>query len=185
MSHLFSGDLPLPSNTTTTTNHILPIVGDLMALPPYNIDDLITPNSSLTNITSLPNGDTARSLLASHDGLTTNINNTTHTISPSSSVNNTLPKIEPLHGLLLGNTTAFDAVTTQQQEHCTHSSPSQQQQQQAAVAVTTSPCARMNDLFQTKGNTENDSSSLLINSRCITVSILVTITNILTPSKKH
>ncbi|CAF1017527.1 unnamed protein product [Rotaria sordida] len=168
MSHLFSGDLPLPSNnTTTTTNHILPIASELMALPPYNIDDLITPNSSLTNITSLPNGDTTRSLLAGHDSLTANINNTTHTISPSSSVNNTLPKIDPLHGLLLGNTTAFDAINTQQQEHCTHISPSQQQQQQqqqSTVAVTTSPCNRMNDLFQTKGNTENDSSSLLINN---------------------
>ncbi|CAF0777281.1 unnamed protein product [Rotaria sp. Silwood1] len=171
MSHLFSSDLPLPSNTTTT-NPTLPIVSDIMALPPYNIDDLITPNSSLTNITSLPNGDTTRSLLAGHDGLTTNINNTTHTISPSSSVNNTLPKIDPLHGLLLGNTTAFDAVTTQQQDHRTHISPSQQPQQQATVAVTTSPSARMNDLFQTKGNTEKDSSSILINSRSITVSIL-------------
>ncbi|CAF1564619.1 unnamed protein product, partial [Adineta steineri] len=57
-------------------------------------------------------------------------------------VNNTLPTIDPLHGLLLGNTTAFDAITTQQQELCAHISPSQQ---------------------QTKGNIENDSSSLLIN----------------------
>lgn len=37
--------------------------------------------------------------------------------------------MDPLHGLLLGNTTAFDAITTrQQQEHHTHISPSQQQQ---------------------------------------------------------
>jgi hypothetical protein len=135
----------------------------------YNIDDLLSPNSSLTNVTSLPNGDTTRSLIAGHDGLTTNINNTTHTLSPSSSVNNSLPTIDPLHGLLLGNTTAFDSVTTQQQEHCTHISPSQQQQ--IAVTSTTSPNTRMNDLFQTKGNTEKDSSSLIINGRCITVYI--------------
>jgi hypothetical protein len=130
----------------------------------YNIDDLLTPNSSLTNVTSLPNGDTTRSLLVGHDGLTTNINNTTHTLSPSSSVNNSLPTIDPLHGLLLGNTTAFDSITIQQQEHCTHISPSQQQQQ-TVITTTTSPNTRMNDLFQTKGNTEKDSSSLLINGR--------------------
>ena len=124
---------------------------------------MLTPNSSLTNVTSLANGDTTRSLLAGHDGLTTNINNTTHTLSPSASVNNTLPIIDPLHGLLLGNTTAFDAETIQQQKHCTHISPSQQQQ--AAVTTTTSPSTRMNDLFQTKGNTEKDSASLLINGR--------------------
>jgi hypothetical protein len=94
--------------------------------------------------------------------LTNNINNTTHTLSPSSSVNNTLPTIDPLHGLLLGNTTAFDAVTTQQQERRTHISPSQQQ---AAAALATSPSTRMNDLFQTKGNTEKDPSLLLINGR--------------------
>ncbi|CAF4815147.1 unnamed protein product [Rotaria socialis] len=165
MSHLFSSDIPLPSATIptpTTTNHILPIVSDLMALPPYNIDDLITPNSSLTNITNLPNGDTARSLLTIHDSLTANINNTTHTISPSASVNNALPKIDPLHGLILGNTTAFDAVTTQQQEHHSHISPSQQQQ--VNVTATTSPCTRMNDLFQAQGTTENDSSSLRMNN---------------------
>jgi hypothetical protein len=127
----------------------------------YNIDDLLTPNSSLTNVTSLANGDTTRSLLAGHDGLTTNINNTTHTLSPSASVNNTLPIIDPLHGLLLGNTTAFDSVTTHQQEHRTHISPSQQQQ--VPVASTTSPSTRMNDLFQ-----EKDSSSLHINGRCFT-----------------
>lgn len=130
----------------------------------YNLDDFLTPNSSLTNVTSLPNGDTTRSLLAGHDGLTTNINNTTHTLSPSSSVNNSLPTIDPLHGLLLGNTTAFDAITTQQQEHCSHISPSQQQQQ-AIVTKTTSPNTRINELYQTKGNTEKDSSSLLINGK--------------------
>ena len=94
----------------------------------YSIDDLLTPNSSLTNVTSLPAADTTRSLLAGHDGLTGNINNTTHTLSPSASVNNPLPTIDPLHGLLLGNTTAFDAVTTQGQDHHPHISPSQQQQ---------------------------------------------------------
>ena len=93
----------------------------------YSIDDILTPNSSLTNVTSLPAGDTTRSLLVGHDGLTTNINNTTHTLSPSASVNNTLPTIDPLHGLLLGNTTAFDAVTIQGQDHRPHISPSQQQ----------------------------------------------------------
>jgi hypothetical protein len=134
----------------------------------YNIDDLLTPNSSLTNVTSLANGDTTRSLLVGHDGLTTNINNTTHTLSPSSSVNNSLPTIDPLHGLLLGHTTAFDAVSTQQQVHCTHISPSQQQQ--TVVTATTSPSTHMNDLFQTKGNTENDSASLLINGKCISQS---------------
>ncbi|CAF4287035.1 unnamed protein product, partial [Rotaria magnacalcarata] len=72
-----------------------------------------------------------------------------------------LPKIDPLHGLILGNTTAFDAVTTQQQEHCSLISPSQQQQ--VNVTVTTSPCTRMNDLFQAQGTTENDSSSLRMN----------------------
>ncbi|UJR37417.1 hypothetical protein I4U23_030121 [Adineta vaga] len=129
-----------------------------MAHPPYNIDDLLTPNSSLTNVTSLPNGDTTRSLLVGHDGLTTNINNTTHTLSPSSSVNNALPTIDPLHGLLLGNTTAFDAVTTQQPEHCTHISPSQQQ------VLTINSTAQISDLYQIKGTTEKDSSSsLLIN----------------------
>jgi hypothetical protein len=74
-----------------------------------------------------------------------------------------LPTIDPLHGLLLGNTTAFDAITTQQQDHCTHISPSQQQQ--TAVTATTSPSSRMNDRFQTKGNPENDSSSLLITGK--------------------
>ncbi|CAF0928166.1 unnamed protein product [Adineta ricciae] len=128
-----------------------------MAHPPYNIDDLLTPNSSLTNVTSLPNGDTTRSLLAGHDGLTTNINNTTHTLSPSASVNNTLPTIDPLHALLLGNTTAFDAVTTQQPERCAHISPSQQQ----VNAI--NPATQINDLFQIKATTEKDSSSLLIN----------------------
>jgi len=122
----------------------------------YNIDDLLTPNSSLTNVTSLPNGDTTRSLLGGHDGLTTNINNTTHTLSPSSSVNKSLPTIDPLHGLLLGNTTAFDAVTTQQADHCLHISPSQQQQQQQTVVnTTTSPNTCINDRFQTKGTIRN------------------------------
>lgn len=93
-----------------------------------------------------------------------NINNTTHTLSPSSSVNNSLPTIDPLHALLLGNTTAFDAITTQQQEHCSHISPSQQQ---TIVTTTTSPNTRMNDLYQTKGTTEKDSSSLLINGKYI------------------
>lgn len=102
-------------------------------------------------MTSLANGDTTRSLLAGHDGLTTNINNTTHTLSPSASVNHSLPTIDPLHGLLLGNTTAFDAVTTQQQE------------QQQISNTTTSPSTRMNDRYQTKGTNENESSSLLIN----------------------
>lgn len=99
----------------------------------------------------MPNGDTARSLLTAHDSITANINNTTHTISPSASVNNALPKIDPLHGLILGNTTAFDAVTTQQQEHCVHISPSQQP--------------------QTVGTTEKDSSSLRINSKSFNKSL--------------
>jgi hypothetical protein len=34
----------------------------------------------------------------------------------SSTTNNIVPTNNPLHGLLLGNTTAFDAVTTQQQQ---------------------------------------------------------------------
>lgn len=119
-----------------------------MSLLPYNIDDLLTPNSSLTNVTSLANGDTTRSLLGGHDGLTANINNTTHTLSPSSSVNKSLPTIDPLHGLLLGNTTAFDAVATQQTDHCLHISPSQQQQ--AVVNTTTSPNTCINDRFPTK-----------------------------------
>jgi len=101
--------------------------------------------------------------------LTNTINNTTHTLSPSSSVNNVLPTIDPLHGLLLGNTTAFDAVTIQQQEHRTHISPSLLQQ--VTVGTTISPNTRMNDLFQTKGNPEKDTSSLLINGRYTTVHI--------------
>jgi hypothetical protein len=43
------------------------------------------------------------------------VNKSTNPLSPSLSTNNTLPTNDPLHGLLLGNTTAFDAVTTQQQ----------------------------------------------------------------------
>lgn len=102
-------------------------------------------------MTSLANGDTTRSLLAGHDGLTGNINNTTHTLSPSASVNHSLPTIDPLHGLLLGNTTAFDAVTTQQQE-------------QKIPNTTTSPSTRMTDRYQSKGTSEKEPSSLLINS---------------------
>ncbi len=41
-------------------------------------------------------------------------------------INNTIPTNDPLHGLLLGNTTAFDAVNIQQQGHRTHISPSKQ-----------------------------------------------------------
>jgi len=67
-----------------------------------------------------------------------------------------LPTIDPLHGLLLGNTTAFDAVTTQQADHCLHISPSQQQQQQqqqqTVVNTTTSPNTCIN---QTKGTIRN------------------------------
>ncbi|CAF1265366.1 unnamed protein product [Rotaria sordida] len=107
ISYLRNGDLSL---STTTTNNIEPTVGNLMTLPPYSIDDLLTPNSSLTNITGLPNGDTARSLLASHD-----VNKSTNRHSLPSTMNNTLPTNNPLHGLLFGNTTAFDAVTIQQQ----------------------------------------------------------------------
>ena len=99
-------------------------------------------------------------MLAGHDGLPGNINNTTHTLSPSSSVNNTLPTIDPVHGLLLGNTTAFDAVATQPQDHRIHLSPSQQQ---APVISTTSPSTRLTDLYPGKGPNENESSSLLLN----------------------
>ncbi|CAF1032824.1 unnamed protein product [Adineta steineri] len=128
---------------TRVLNELQPPVGDLINLPPpYSIDDLLTPDSSLTNITGLANGDTARSLLASHDGLTTNSHPTA--------------TMDPLHGLLLGNTTAFDAITTQQQEHRTHTSPSQKQ---IAAAATTSP----NNRFQSSGNTDLDSSRLIIN----------------------
>lgn len=49
----------------------------------YTIDDLLTPS-----------GGTACSLLTSHDGL------------PATTTSN-----DPLHGLLLGNTTAFDTIT--------------------------------------------------------------------------
>jgi len=45
------------------------------------------------------------------------VNKSTNPLSPSLSTNTTLPTNDPLHGLLLGNTTAFDAVTTQQQLH--------------------------------------------------------------------
>ncbi|CAF0842028.1 unnamed protein product [Adineta steineri] len=142
ISHLTNDGLPL---LPMTTNLIEPPVGDLINLPPpYSIDDLLTPDSSLTNITGLANGDTARSLLASHDGLTTNSH-------PTSTM-------DPLHGLLLGNTTAFDAITTQQQEHRSHTSPSQKQIA-ATAAATTSPINR----FQSSGNTDLDSSRLIIN----------------------
>jgi hypothetical protein len=125
----------------------------------YSIDDLLTPNSSLTNITGLQNGDTARSLLGSLDGMATNVNNTTNRISPSSTGNHTIPIMDPLHGLLLGNTTAFDAVITQQeQERCTHASPSQQQ---VAATTTASP----NNRFKPTGTTDIDPSSLIINGK--------------------
>ncbi|CAF4654057.1 unnamed protein product, partial [Rotaria sp. Silwood2] len=113
------------------------------------------------------------SLLASHDGLTTNVNNTTNTISSPTTVNNKISTINPLHGLLLGNTTAFDAVTIrqlQQQEHHTHVSPSQQQQQIVAT-VSTSPTSLINDRFKSKVTTDKDpsSSSLIRNGKIVIV----------------
>ncbi|CAF1247376.1 unnamed protein product [Rotaria sordida] len=154
MSYLRNGDLSVPS---TTINRIEPAVNDLIGLPPYSIDDLLTPNSSLTNVTDLPNVDTTRSLLTSHDGLTTNVNNTTNILSSPPTVNNKISTNDPLHGLLLGNTTAFDAITIrQQQEHHTHISPSQQQ---VVSTVSTSP----NNRFKSKVTTDKDSSSLIRN----------------------
>ncbi|CAF2505518.1 unnamed protein product [Rotaria sp. Silwood2] len=169
MSYIHNGDLSLPS---TTINRIEPAVNDFITLPPYSIDDLLTPNSSLTNVTGLPNVDTTRSLLASHDGLTTNVNNTTNTISSPTTVNNKISTINPLHGLLLGNTTAFDAVTIrqlQQQEHHTHVSPSQQQQ--IVATVSTSPTSLINDRFKSKVTTDKDpsSSSLIRNGKIVIV----------------
>lgn len=113
-------------------------------------------------MTSLPPGDTTRSLLVGHDGLTTtNINNTTHTLSPSSSVINALPIIDPLHGLLLGNTTAFDALPGQQVDHRKHGSPSQAHQP-VPIVTTTSPSTRINDRFPTGVNNDGDSATLHI-----------------------
>ncbi|CAF3483507.1 unnamed protein product [Rotaria sp. Silwood1] len=161
MSYLRNGDLSLPS---TTINRIEPIVNDFIALPPYSIDDLLTPNSSLTNVTGLPSVDTTHSLLASHDELTTNVNNITNTHSSPTTINNKISTIDPLHGLLLGNTTAFDAVTIrQQQEHHKCISPSQQQQQQTITTGSTSPTSRINDRFKSKVTTDKDSSSLIRN----------------------
>ncbi len=53
------------------------------------------------------------------------INKSVNPLSPSSSssttTNNPIPINDPLHGRLLGNTTAFDAVTTHQQPTVTTS----------------------------------------------------------------
>ena len=122
----------------------------------YSIDDLLTPNSSLTNITALQNGDTARSLLASHDGLTTN------QPPPASSSSTVAATIDPLHEFLLGNRTAFDDINGQQQRkpslHGAHTSPLQTQR---AAAVTTSPNNRLKPI----GTTDIGSSSLIINGK--------------------
>ena len=104
----------------------------------------------------VPNDDTTRSLVAGHDGLATNLDSTSHTGLSSSNINTTLPKIDPLDGLLLGNTTAFD---TEQQEHHTHISPSHQQ------AATMSSSTRMNDLFQQNEDVGKDTSKLRITSK--------------------
>ncbi|CAM2723862.1 unnamed protein product [Rotaria socialis] len=167
MSYLRNEDL---SASPTNMNRIEPPANEFTALPPYSINDLLTPNSSLTNVTGLPTVDTARSLLASHDGSGTSVNNTTNQLSSPTTVNNKISTIDPLHGLLLGNTTAFDAVTTrqqqqqqQQQQHRIHISPSQQLQQQGATAISTSPSSRINDRFKSKVATDKDSSSLIIN----------------------
>ncbi|CAF3903069.1 unnamed protein product [Rotaria magnacalcarata] len=164
MSYLRNEDL---SVSPTNMNRIEPPVNEFTALPPYSINDLLTPNSSLTNVTGLPTVDTTRSLLVSHDGLGTSVNNTTNQLSSPTTVNNKISTIDPLHGLLLGNTTAFDAVTTrqQQQEHHIHISPSQQLQQQGATAISTSPSSRINDRFKSKVATDKDSSSLIINGK--------------------
>jgi hypothetical protein len=77
--------------------------------------------------------------------VTTNGNNTNNPLSSSTTVNNTIPTNDPLHGLLLGNTTAFDAITTQQQ--------------QVAATGTTSP-----NRFKSKGTIDKD-SSLIINGK--------------------
>ncbi|CAF3792853.1 unnamed protein product [Rotaria magnacalcarata] len=162
MSYLRNEDL---SVSPTNMNRIEPPVNEFTALPPYSINDLLTPNSSLTNVTGLPTVDTTRSLLVSHDGLGTSVNNTTNQLSSPTTVNNKISTIDPLHGLLLGNTTAFDAVTTrqQQQEHHIHISPSQQLQQQGATAISTSPSSRINDRFKSKALHEIRQLTRLLN----------------------
>ncbi len=47
--------------------------------------------------------------------MTTNGIKPPNPLSPPCTTNNIIATNDPLHGLLLGNTTAFDAVTTQQQ----------------------------------------------------------------------
>ena len=133
----------------------------------YSIDDLLTPHSSLTNVTGLPNIDTTRSLLASHDGL---MNNTMNPLSSSSTVNNKISTIDPLPGLLLGNTTAFDAVHHHQQQQETHTHSFSSKQKQTTTNVTTSPQSRITDSFKSKGISDKDSSpsSLIINGKFLT-----------------
>ncbi|CAF0896830.1 unnamed protein product [Adineta ricciae] len=154
MLHLRNKDMSFPP---VMANPIEPPVDHLMSLPPYSIDDLLTPNSSLTNITALQNGDTARSLLASHDGLTVN---QPPPASSSSTAAAAAATIDPLHEFLLGNRTAFDDINGQQRRktssHGVHTSPLQTQR---TAAVTTSPSNRLKPI----GTTDIDSSSLIIN----------------------
>ncbi|CAF1073408.1 unnamed protein product, partial [Didymodactylos carnosus] len=88
------------------------LVGDLMTMPNYSIDDLLSPNSSLTNVTR----DTTRSFLAA-DGLSNGANN--HI--------STTPTVDPIHGLLLGSTTAFDPIHRSVHHQTPLTSPPQQQ----------------------------------------------------------
>ena len=63
-------------------------------------------------------------------------------------MNNSLPIIDPVHGLFLGNTTAFDAITTagtQQQDNRPHISPSQQQS--VPLVSTISPSTRITERY--------------------------------------
>ena len=101
----------------------------------------------------MQNGDTARSLLASHDGLSVN--------PPAAASSSSTAPIDPLHEFLLGNRTAFDDINGQQRQqppsHGAHTSPLQTQ----IVAAATSPSNRLKPI----GTTDIDSSSLIINGK--------------------
>ncbi|CAF1117553.1 unnamed protein product, partial [Didymodactylos carnosus] len=106
-SHLITGD---PSSFPPShSSDRLRLVGDLMTMPNYSIDDLLTPNSSLTNVTR----DTIRSILTT-DGL----NNGMHISTTSMS--------DLIQSLLLGSTTAFDPIQRSVHHQTPLTSPQQQ-----------------------------------------------------------
>jgi hypothetical protein len=113
--------LVLPSVNQLLTNTTYEIYIDtscdyqrrLCLLSSYSIDDLLTPTSSLNNGELTP----ALNNIERNDL----IGHCPHANSTRTLVAHPLSTLDPLHGLLLGNTTAFDTISTQQHiEHDAH-----------------------------------------------------------------